>query len=158
MTSGICFASFTHRGSLIVTVVGGRKWRVTGRKLKMIREELARHKVPPHKVDRKDLAIPISACGFGTAAGVGIDVGLGSFVSIEEFPASGSGDGMVATGPGHGQELQEMLTHPVDTVHGFDGDVTVQEAIVARGPSTNGSVAHLLGLSPGEVPVQSVQL
>lgn len=59
VASGIGWAYFTFGGSLIVSGMGGRKWRVADRKLKLIREELARRGEPIHKVDWKDVMVPL---------------------------------------------------------------------------------------------------
>lgn len=109
--SGFVSAHFTFGGSLLVSGIGGRKWRVADRKLGMIRKELTSRGVPLHKLDLKDVGITLVGVAAGTAAGAGIDVGIGSLFNIGDV-TSGFGHTPAPTNGSHLEELQAIFSHP----------------------------------------------
>ncbi|KAL8826593.1 MAG: hypothetical protein Q9170_007340 [Blastenia crenularia] len=154
VASGIGWAYFTFGGSLVVSGIGGRKWRVADRKLEMIREELIRRGEKVHKLDWKDVAIPITSCALGTAAGAGIDVGIGSLINIGDIAASGAGGNSMTGGGNHNDELQAVFAHPARAVQGVGEGAVMQPDLVAHGGGL--SMADALGVPPNDVPVQTI--
>lgn len=125
IAAGAGWAYFKFGGSLIVSGIGGRKWRVADRKLKLIREELASRGEQLHKVDWKDVAIPLTASAIGTVAGVGIETGIGSLIHVSDaITTSFSGNSSAITDP----ELQAILSNPSTAAHGFIEGVAIQPA------------------------------
>ena len=152
--SGIAWAYFTFGGSLVVTGIGGRKWRVADRKLEIIRAELANRGEELHKLTWKDFAIPLSACAVGTAVGAGIDVGIGSLIDINDIATSGSGGTLASPNGNHSQDLQAMFSHPDKTIQGVGEGVVIQPELVAHAGTQH--AADALGVPPSEVPIQTI--
>ncbi|KAK0642661.1 hypothetical protein DIS24_g8792 [Lasiodiplodia hormozganensis] len=140
--SGVGWAVFTFGASLAFSAIGGRKWRVANRKLKMIQEELQRRQEKLHKTDWKDVCIPGTAFLVGNAVGVGLDFGIdGVYGTVNPTPADG---------------LQDMISQPQEAVQDFYGGVISEtnHIVVSDGthiadPGT-GSTAHNLGANTAQ--------
>ncbi|KAL9611785.1 MAG: hypothetical protein Q9167_003596 [Letrouitia subvulpina] len=152
VASGFGWAYFTFGGSIIVSGIGSRKWRVSQRKLEMIREELARRDERIHKAELKDILIPLFACAVGTGVGVGMDIGIASLLNPSDIAMLGSGG---TSGGNTGQEIQAMLDYPTEVAHGIGEGAIAQPDLVAHGGSGS-SVADLLGMSPSNAPAQLI--
>ena len=155
--SGFAFAHTTLGGSLIVSLAGGRKWRVADRKLEMIRGELSRRGVPLHKFDWRDIVISIGAC----AVGLGVDYGVGNLINLGDtiLPTSGSSGAGHALPTSHipySQQFHEMIIDPVDALHGVEQGAGAQPELLLHHGTL--SIAHILGTSSSDTPVQIVPL
>ena len=151
VASGACWAYFTAGGSLVVSGIGGRKWRVADRKLKMIREELVSRGEQVHKVDWKDVVIPLASSAVGTAVGAGIDVGIGSLINISDVMTTNSSGNPTAI---TNAELQAMLSDPNSAAHGFLEGVQIEPELVAHGGAQG--IADGLGVPGSDVPIQTL--
>ena len=154
VASGIGWAFFTHGGSLIICGVAGRRCRVADRKLTMIREEIASRGEALHKLDWKDVVIPVASSAVGTAIGAGVDIGIGSLIQISDIVPSGSGHSLTADSSSHLQQIQAVLSHPAHAARGFEEGVVTQPDIVAHGGYVNPT--DMLGTTPSDAPVQAV--
>jgi hypothetical protein len=71
--SGIGGAPFTLGGTLAISAIGSRRYRVATKKLQLIQAELQRRGVSLHEFDYKDFLIPVGAGLVGLGAGIGLE-------------------------------------------------------------------------------------
>ncbi|KAF4536844.1 uncharacterized protein LTHEOB_11851 [Lasiodiplodia theobromae] len=144
---GICMVVLTRGGSLIIaSTVGGRRWRVAHRKLEMIRAELTRRGIPLHKLDSKDIEIPLLAQCVGAAVGAGLDFGLSTLVEINDVADFASGQ-TVFPGLVLDPELEQTASVPKAAAHGVLYGAINQPEHALQGAQ---SVAELIGIAPGD--------
>lgn len=89
MGGGLSAAPVTLGGSLITVGISGRKYRVADRKLDLIREELKSRGIAPHKLEIKDVAIPVTAGVASLGVGAGLDIGLSELAHIGNVVGAG---------------------------------------------------------------------
>ncbi|KAF4592466.1 hypothetical protein GQ602_002765 [Ophiocordyceps camponoti-floridani] len=90
--SGVVAAPVSGGATLAVSAYGSRRLHVARKKLRLIEEELVKRGQPLHKLQKRDVLIPVIAGIFGLGLGFGIDelgVAAAHTISLPVEPAVG---------------------------------------------------------------------
>lgn len=119
--TGAWGAVATSGGTLVLSAIGLRRLHVAESKLKLIQAELTKRDIPLHKLQKRDVMIPLWACVAGMGVGSAVDeaashvtntiaVKAGLFPGCSAAHALSMNPGDSISGAAHGaaQQLHEM--------------------------------------------------
>jgi hypothetical protein len=169
---GIGGAAFTMGGTLAVSVYGSRRYRVAHKKLELIQAELTRRGVVLHKLDCKDILIPVAAGLVGLGAGIGLDqIAMATTNTIpmgDNMPTgpaatdavvANPGDAVQAIVPGFSQQVAEMGQALQGVGEGIVPGSDASQALLAANTSwvTAPNIETAVGFHTGMLMAQAVE-
>ncbi|KAF9760739.1 uncharacterized protein BKA55DRAFT_544803 [Fusarium redolens] len=162
---GTLTALATSGGTFLLSAIGFRRLHVAESKLKLIRAELKKRDVPLHKLQKRDVLIPLGACAVGFGVGHGFDEaaihvthtfapGLFPGDSVAHAFSMNPGDSISGAAHGAAQQLHEMGHAIMSLDNGVSAAQDLARVAISV-PQT--SVEEAVGFHAGMVAMQAAE-
>ncbi|KLO81628.1 uncharacterized protein LW93_6780 [Fusarium fujikuroi] len=152
-------------GTLVLSAIAIRRIHVAESKLKLIRAELKKRDVPLHKLQKRDILIPLGACAAGMGVGLVFDhaavhathicaPGLFPSDSVAHAFCMNPGDSIGGAAHGATQQLHEM-GHAIMSLDNGSSAAQNLARVAISVPQT--SVEEAVGFHTGMVAMQAAE-